>query len=92
MSVRTPLPARAETPIEDLRVASYTVPTDAAEGDETLRWDATSSQSISSPTGTAEAPPPRRPAADAPAARAAGRWYRAPPLEVLSRTSGKDLR
>jgi L-alanine-DL-glutamate epimerase-like enolase superfamily enzyme len=41
MSVRTPLPARAEAPIEDLRVASYTVPTDAPEGDGTLRWDAT---------------------------------------------------
>jgi hypothetical protein len=26
MSVRTPLPARAETPIEDLCVASYTRP------------------------------------------------------------------
>lgn len=34
-------PPRAETPIEEIEVAAYTIPTDAPEADGTLSWDST---------------------------------------------------
>src|SRR5436190_10008299 len=32
---------RAQAPVEDLKVAAYTIPTDAPESDGTLEWDST---------------------------------------------------